>query len=455
MITKIDLDETYKGKIRMREALYRERTPLPFQAELLAQLPQYRYRELVTATMSGDLSLSQAFAAACFALRASNSTLAERYFSNLESFGIMGDCMAAREMLSGLAMKESWGHLHPEEVAGLVTAAMLDVMDFASYGRVILETCGMGGDRGVLVNGDTAPKKTINASTLSALTVATLGYPTAKHGSYSNTSRVGSTDAIEKLGLIVDIQDRGVQTHLAHGRFHFTDAHAWKTIHDLSHLQPRRETVNHVIGPMTPPIGPEVQLNKILGVNAKMHPETIARAYTLLHHHHIFTVGNVAVVCGLSQKLYAHELGSHHRVRDLAILDELSPFGSVVAFTRGDEFLGNFVLSPADFGVTFQDPFSVFIPNEQERIMQANRAALGMEEDRCQFTEFLAMNAALGLYLTESMDEDKGMLRGDGPSRDALHTCYKRCYDALTSHEVSRFLEGQVELTHHLASSLP
>lgn len=445
----------YLAKVPMREALYRPRASNRVQRQLIERLGEFGYGELIKSSLSGHLAFEEAFAAACYVLRASNGHL-EREFVGLKSpsLGLAGDCMAAREMLSGLAMKESWSELTPDEVAGLVTAAQMDIMAFPNYGPRVLETCGMGGDRGMLFNGDRQRRKTINGSTLSALTVAALGYCTAKHGSYSNTSTVGSTDAIEKLGLVVDIPQHDIQEELVASGFHFTDAHAWKTIHDLSHLLPRRETVNHVIGPMTPPIGPTTRLDKVLGVNEKMHPETIARAYARLHHDGVYNVGGVAVVCGLGQRVDTHEATMGRRVRDLAALDELSPFASLVSFAAGNEFLANVVLTPASFGLRFRDPMSVFVANDSAEIMTANRVALCQDQDPDdrQLVEYLAMNAGLALYLIVGLDEDHERLRtGHGPDTEKLAACAQTCLQALREGRVSAFLNDQISLTHRLA----
>ncbi|MEK7665418.1 MAG: hypothetical protein AAB337_00890 [Patescibacteria group bacterium] len=442
----------YLAKIPMREALYDPCQPNAKQLSLIGCLSEFGYSQLVKASLGGHLTFQEAFAATCYILRASNGHL-ERRFHCLKdaSLGPDGDCMAAREMLSGLAMKEAWAELTPDEVAGMVTAAQMDIIHFPDYGPRVLETCGMGGDRGMMVNGDPVRRKTINCSTLSALTVASLGHRTAKHGSYSNTSAVGSTEAIENLGVIVDIPKRDVQEELAMSGFHFTDAHAWKTIHDLSHLLPRRETVNHVIGPMTPPVSPATRLDKVIGVNEKMHPETIARAYARLHADGVYNVGNVAVVCGLSQHIDAHEAINSRHIRDLAVLDELSPFASLMSFTARDEFLANVVLTPASFGLMFRDPMSVFVPNEEAMIMEANRIAvhLGCDDRDRQLVEYLAMNAGLALYLTNGMmDDDLARFRaGRGPDSEKLAHCAWICLEALREGRVSAFLASQVQLT--------
>lgn len=469
MITKINLltgDEAtpsgrannakYRGKIAMRDTLYTQREPLPVQQQMLELLRSFSYGELVRKSLGEGLSFGEAFAANCYVLRASNGKLANTVLKGLatDSFGEFGDCMAAREMLCGLAMKEAHAQLSEDEVAGLVTAAMLDVVHFPKYGPRVLETCGMGGDLGMLINGDGERRKTINGSTLSALVVASLGHRVSKHGSYSNTSVLGATEAIEELGLVIDIPGRNVQDELADSGFIYTDAHAWKTIHDLSHLPPRRETVNHVIGPMTPPIDHETRLDKVLGVNEKMRPETIAQAYAMLHKNGVFNVGNVAVVAGLSQRIDVHGGVVKSDVRALTVLDELSPFASVVALTSRDKFLGNFVFTPASFGVHFNDPFCVFIENNRHSISSANRSAIMLEssQDRPYLVDYLAMNAALALYLVECMDDDVDLRSGKGPSTKLLQQCFTRCRNAIIEGRSAGFLRKQQELTHRLSA---
>ncbi len=443
-ISKIDLGNGYTNKLRMREALYRARPPSTTQARLLEQIGDVGYGTLVSALLNRHLSFTEAFTAGCYALRASNAQLDNLYFrGRLESFGDTSDALAARELLSGFAMKEAWAEITPEEVAGLVTAAMLDVVWLPDYGRSVIETGGMGGDKGVYRPDSPKRHKTINGSTLSALVLAALGVNTAKHGSYGNTTPSGSTNAIEALGIQVDTSCPEAQAAAIRRGFHFTDAHGWKTIHDLSHLPPRRETVNHVIGPMTGPIGPGTRLNKIIGVSDKVHPSVIARAYELLHEHEVFQIGNAAVVAGLSQQVTRDELQTQAALRSHVVLDELSPVASAVALVQHGRFVGMFQVTPLDFGVSFPDPLAPYITTDLETVCAANRSVLAGELDERQLVDFLAMNAALGLYLHTYMDDDV-RLPTHGPSRDALRFCFQQCRDALTSGIVQRFVTDLV-----------
>ncbi|MFQ6116673.1 MAG: anthranilate phosphoribosyltransferase, partial [Candidatus Bipolaricaulia bacterium] len=90
----------------------------------------------------------------------------------------------------------------PEELAALA-AAMRErsVRLCPQVDGLLLDVCGTGG----------APLKTFNISTISAFVIAGAGVPVAKHGNRSNTSKSGSADVLEALGLNLEVNPEAVE----------------------------------------------------------------------------------------------------------------------------------------------------------------------------------------------------------------------------------------------------
>lgn len=153
-----------------------------------------------------------------------------------------------------------------EEIAALVRA-MVGYAEQVHAGDVV-DTCGTGGDR----------SHSINVSTLAALTVAGAGARVCKHGNRAASSASGSADVLEALGVIIDLDARGVERCIAEAgmgfcfapKFHPASRHA---------IPARRElgvpTVFNFLGPLANPARPRRQLvgvsdpamaEKVLGV---------------------------------------------------------------------------------------------------------------------------------------------------------------------------------------------
>jgi anthranilate phosphoribosyltransferase len=123
----------------------------------------------------------------------------------------------------------------------------------ATDGAPVLDTCGTGGDS----------SGTLNLSTAAAVVAASVGVPVAKHGNRSVSSRCGSADVVEALGVPIDVPvDRQAAVLAEAGiAFLFAPAHHPALKHAS---QARRElgvrTIFNALGPLANPARAKLQL---------------------------------------------------------------------------------------------------------------------------------------------------------------------------------------------------
>lgn len=136
-----------------------------------------------------------------------------------------------------------------EEMTGLVSAmigASERVPVEAGMAGRLVDTCGTGGDR----------SGTINVSTIAALVVAAAGVPVCKHGGRAASSRAGSADVLEALGVVIDLGPSGVARCIAEAGIGFCFAPRYHPA--MRHAIPiRRElgvpTAFNFLGPLANP----------------------------------------------------------------------------------------------------------------------------------------------------------------------------------------------------------
>lgn len=136
-----------------------------------------------------------------------------------------------------------------EEMTGLV-AAMVRASERVPVqpplADRLVDTCGTGGDR----------SGTINVSTVAALVVAAAGVPVCKHGGRAASSRAGSADVLEALGVVIDLGPAGVARCIAEAGIGFCFAPRYHPA--MRHAIPiRRElgvpTAFNFLGPLANP----------------------------------------------------------------------------------------------------------------------------------------------------------------------------------------------------------
>jgi anthranilate phosphoribosyltransferase len=160
----------------------------------------------------------------------------------------------------------------PGEIVGLARAMRARATRLSRTFAPVFDTCGTGGDRA----------HTFNVSTVAALVLAATGLRVAKHGNRSVSSRCGSADLLEALGVNIAAPPDLVERCLDETGIAFFFA---PTFHpSMRHAGPARKelgirTAFNLLGPLTNPAGASRQL---VGVPKPELTELVARSLALL-----------------------------------------------------------------------------------------------------------------------------------------------------------------------------
>ncbi len=185
----------------------------------------------------------------------------------------MAECM--QEIMEGRATEAQIGALLTAlrmkgETVEEITGAARIMRDKAARIKApegVLDTCGTGGDM----------SHTFNISTTTALVVSAAGVPVAKHGNRAVSSRSGSADLLEALGVKIGLEASKVEQCLFETGFGFMFAPLFHPAMKYA-VGPRRElgirTVFNILGPLTNPAGAQRQ---VLGVFSSRLTETLAQ----------------------------------------------------------------------------------------------------------------------------------------------------------------------------------
>jgi anthranilate phosphoribosyltransferase len=262
----------------------------------------------------------------------------------------------------------------PAEVAGLVSTMRAFAIPVPVSGE-LLDTCGTGGDRA----------GTFNVSTAAALVCAGAGARVAKHGNRAASSRCGSADVLEALGVRIDLPPEGVAKCIGEAGMGFCFAPVFHPA--MRHAgAPRRElgipTVFNILGPLTNPAGATRQA---LGVSDPRLLEVMVATLARL--------GSVRVIA----------FHGHHG------LDELTTSGpSEVVELRSGE-IRRYLLDPAELG---------FEPAPDDRLRggsaEANAATVEalLHGERGPRRDIVLLNAAAGLVAADlATDLSEGLER--------------------------------------------
>jgi len=240
-------------------------------------------------------------------------------------FGAMMDGETSPAQIGGLLVALRMKGETAEEIAGAASAMRARALAVVCpEPERAVDTCGTGGDG----------SGTVNLSTLAAVVVAGCGATVAKHGNRALSSRAGSADVLEALGVVIDAPTAVVERCLSEVGIGFLFAPAFHaaTRHAAG---PRRElgtrTIFNLLGPLTNPAAVGCQ---VVGVFDRAWCEPVARALGQL---------------GARRAFVVHGEGG---------LDEVAVRGPTFVAewdaARGD--IATSEVTPADFGLAEADP---------------------------------------------------------------------------------------------------
>jgi anthranilate phosphoribosyltransferase len=226
--------------------------------------------------------------------------------------------------------------------------------------RPILDTCGTGGN----------PTAGFNISTISAFVIAGAGVRVAKHGNKSITSKSGSADLLEALGVRTVCSPEVIAKGIKDAGIGFVFAPSFHPA--VRHVQPVRlelrfRTAFNFLGPLTNPAGAEMQ---VVGTWSDEGAGKVAGALARL---------------GLRRGFVVH--GSDG-------LGEVTISGISTVFSIGNGAVSETTVSPEDFGF---EPRSVDLVRGGDTAYNRSLAEAILGGDSGAPREIVLMNAALGI----------------------------------------------------------
>ena len=155
-----------------------------------------------------------------------------------------------------------------DEIVGAAQAMRARAIAVPHSCNIVLDVCGTGGDG----------LHTINISTAVAFVVAACGIPVAKHGNRASSSRCGSADVLEALGVLLDYSPQEASAQLERGGVAFLFAQQYHPA--MRALAPLRKalgvrTIFNLLGPLT---NPAKSTHQLIGVAQSRSLEVIAAA---------------------------------------------------------------------------------------------------------------------------------------------------------------------------------
>tara|TARA_B100000427_G_scaffold328612_1_gene342163 strand:- start:410 stop:1402 length:993 start_codon:yes stop_codon:yes gene_type:complete len=249
-----------------------------------------------------------------------------------------------------------------------------------------VDTCGTGGDG----------KNTLNISTAAALLLSSFGVKVAKHGNKSVSSKCGSADVLEKLGVNISLNAKEVETSINNLNFGFMFAPNYHSA--MKYVGPVRKkigkrTIFNLIGPLSSP----AKVNRqVIGVFDKKLLKVFAEALKNLD---------------LKKALIVNSEDG---------LDEISPYAKTNIVELDGKNIKEFILDPKEIGINANNINNIIGKEPEYNSEKIREVFNGKDND---FSIAICLNAAAGLLVADKTNS------------------FKEGYDQLRKH----ILSGKVE----------
>jgi anthranilate phosphoribosyltransferase len=270
-----------------------------------------------------------------------------------------------------------------DEITGLAEKMREHADKIYPRAERLVDTCGTGGD----LSG------TFNISTVSALVAAGAGVVVAKHGNRSVSSRCGSADLLEALGVVIDLSPKMVEAcinQVGIGFIYAPNFHKAMRFAMPSRKEIGIRTVFNILGPLTNPAGASAQ---VLGV---FHPNLTA------------TMAEVLKNLGTKEAIVVHGMDG---------LDEISLSAETRISHLKNGKIESYNVRPEDLGLARAAREELLGGNPQENAEIAIRIL--KKEEKGARRQIVLFNAAAAIAVSGQVKDLKEGLKKAAESVDS------------------------------------
>jgi anthranilate phosphoribosyltransferase len=295
--------------------------------------------------------------------------------------------------LAAMRMKKAM----PAEFAGLAQSLRDHAVRIKVDIKNLIDTCGTGG----------ASIKTFNVSTIAAFVAAGAGAKVAKHGNRAITSKCGSADVLESLGVKIDCSPDIVVECIEKAGIGFMFAPMYHPA--MKFVQPIRKSLDfrtafNVLGPLANPAGVTSQF---MGVAEESLLDRIADTLKLL---------------GTKRAMVVHGSG----------LDEISTTATTKVIELKNNKKTSYEIHPADFGLESPKIAELISSSAEYNANLAKDILYGRKKGPAR--DIVLLNAAAAIMVADLADN--------------LHQGLKKADEALNSGAAVQCLEKMIEISN-------